>query len=66
MQKSGISNDRGEYVMNYRASRANQHAEKCVNGIWLPMRVPKKGVWEELEQKKNCDIVALRRKLKNG
>ena len=51
MQKSGISNDHSEYVMNCRASRANQHAEKCVNGAWLPMRVPEKGVWEELEQK---------------
>ena len=42
MQKSGISNDRGEYVMNHGASRANQHAEKWVDGTWLPMRVPEK------------------------
>ena len=47
--KSRISNDHGEYIMNCRALRANQHAEKCVNGAWLPMRVSKKGVWEELE-----------------
>ena len=44
MQKSGISNDHGEYIMNRRASRANQGAEKCVKGTWLPMRVPEKGV----------------------
>ena len=50
MQKSGISNDRGEYIMNCRALRANQHAEKCVDGTWLPMRVSEKDVWEELEQ----------------
>ena len=50
MQKSGISNNCGEYIMNCRASRANQHAEKCVKGAWLPMRVPEKGVGEELEQ----------------
>ena len=35
--------------MNYGASRANQHAEKCVNSAWLPMRASEKGVWEELE-----------------
>ena len=50
MQKSGISNDRGEYIMNCGVSRADQCAEKCVKGAWLPMRVPKKGVGEELEQ----------------
>ena len=44
MQKCGISNYRGEYIMNCRASRANQHAEKCVNGAWLPMRASEKGV----------------------
>ena len=37
MQMFGISNDRGEYIMNRRALRANQHAEKWVNGTWLPM-----------------------------
>ena len=59
----GISNDRGEYIMNCRASRANQHAEKCVNGTWLPMRVSEKGVWEGLKAKFG-DVVALRRKSK--
>ena len=44
MQKSGISNDHGEYIMNHRAMRANQCAEKCVKGAWLPMRVCTKGV----------------------
>ena len=39
---SGISNDRGEYIMNHGASRANQHAGQCVDGTWLPMRVSKK------------------------
>ena len=47
--KSRISNDHGEYVMNCGVLRANQHAEKCVNCAWLPMRVSEKGVWEELE-----------------
>ena len=42
MQNSGISNDRGEYIMNRRALRANQPAEKCIDGAWLPMRVSKK------------------------
>ena len=60
---SGISNDRGEYIMNCRASRANQHAEKCVDGVWLPMTVSKKGGWEGLKAKVG-DIVALRRKSK--
>ena len=49
MQKCGISNYHGEYIMNCGASRANQHAEKCVDGTWLPMRASEKGVWEELE-----------------
>ena len=50
MQKFGISNYWGEYIMNCGALRANQHAGKCVNGTWLPMRVSEKGcVWEELE-----------------
>ena len=44
MQKSGISNDRGEYIMNRGALRANQQAEKCVDGAWLPMKVSKKKV----------------------
>ena len=44
MQKCGISNYRGEYIMNHGASRANQHAEKCVDGTWLPMRASEKGV----------------------
>ena len=59
MQIFGISNDRGEYIMNCGALRANQHAEKCVSGAWLPMRVSKKGVWEGLEAKFG-DIVALK------
>ena len=46
---SGISNDHGEYIMNCGASRANQHAEKCVSCAWLPMRVSKKGGWEGLK-----------------
>ena len=50
MQKSRISNDHGEYIVNCGASRANQSAEKCVKGTWLPMKVPEKGVEEELEQ----------------
>ena len=49
MQKSGISNDCGEYIMNCRALRANQCADRCVKGTWLLMRVPKKGVLEDLE-----------------
>ena len=60
---SGISNDHGEYIMNCRASRANQHAEKCVDGTWLPMRVSKKVGWEGLKAKVG-DIAALRRKSK--
>ena len=44
MQKCGISNYRGEYIMNRGALRANQHAEKCVDGAWLPMRASEKGV----------------------
>ena len=50
MQKSVISNDCGEYIMNCGALRTNQHAEKCVDGTWLPMRMFEKGVWEELKQ----------------
>ena len=50
MQKSGISNDHSEYIMNCGALRANQQAEKCVNSAWLPMKMSEKGVWEELEQ----------------
>ena len=56
---SGISNDRGEYIMNRGTSRANQHAGKCVHGAWLPMRVSKKGVWEGLKAKFG-EIAALR------
>ena len=63
MQKSGISNDRGEYIMNLRALRANQHAEKCVNGTWLPMKVSEKSCVGGARAK-FCDIVALRRKSK--
>ena len=44
MQEFGISNYHGEYIMNHRALRASQHAEKCVDGAWLPMRVSEKGV----------------------
>ena len=60
---SGISNDLGEYVMNHGALRANQHAEKCVNSAWLPMRVSEKVGWEGLKAKVG-DVAALRRKLK--
>ena len=49
MQKCGISNYHGEYIMKHGALRANQHAEKCVDGTWQPMGVPEKGVWVELE-----------------
>ena len=49
MQKCGISNYRGEYIMKCRALRANQHAEKCVDGAWQPMGVPEKSVWVGLE-----------------
>ena len=59
MQIFGISNDRGEYIMNCSASRANQHAGKCVSGTWLPMRVSEKGVWEGLEAKFG-DVAALK------
>ena len=59
MQIFGISNDRGEYIMNHRALRANQHAEKWVDGAWLPMRESRKGVWEGREAKFG-DVVALK------
>ena len=59
MQIFGILNDRGEYIMNHGASRVNQHAGKCVDGAWLPMRVSKKGLWEGLEAKFG-DIAALK------
>ena len=49
--------------MNHGASRANQHAEKCVDGAWLPMRVSEKVGWEGLKAKVG-DVVALRRKSK--
>ena len=63
MQKSGISNDHGEYIMNRGALRVNQHAEKCVDGAWLPMRVSKKRCVGGARAK-FCDVAALRRKLK--
>ena len=47
--KCGISNYRGEYIMKCGALRANQHAEKCVDGTWQPMGVPEKSVWVGLE-----------------
>ena len=43
MQSFQISNDCGEYIMNCGAMRANQHAGKCVNSAWLPMRAFQKG-----------------------
>ena len=49
--------------MNHGASRANQHAEKCVNGPWLPMRVSEKVGWER-HKAKVVDVAALRRQLK--
>ena len=51
MQSFEISNDRGEYIMNCGALRANQHVGKCVGGAWLPMRASEKGVGEGLEAK---------------
>ena len=45
MQSIQIPNDRGEYIMNHGTTRANQHAEKCVDSAWLPMRAFEKGVW---------------------
>ena len=35
--------------MNPRALRANQHAEKCVDGTWQPMGGLEKSVWVGLE-----------------
>ena len=35
--------------MNHSTLRANQHAEKWVDFAWLPMRVSKRDMWEELE-----------------
>ena len=49
--------------MNHRALRANQHAEKCVDGAWLPMRVSQKRCVKGARAK-FCDIAALRRKRK--
>ena len=43
MQNIQISNDHGEYIMNRGTTRANQHAEKCVDSAWLPMRALEKG-----------------------
>ena len=60
MQKCGISNYRGEYIMKCRALRANQHAEKCVDGAWQPMGVPEKGCVGGARVK-FCDIAALMR-----
>ena len=48
MQSFGISNDCGEYIINCGTMRANQNAEKCVDCAWLPMRVSKRSMWEEL------------------
>ena len=59
MQSFGISNDCGEYIMNHGTLRANQHAEKWVNGTWLPMRESKKVGWEGQKQK-TSDVVALK------
>ena len=43
MQSFRISNDRGEDIMNRSATRANQHAGKCVDSTWLPMRAFQNG-----------------------
>ena len=51
MQSFQISNDCGEYIMNCSAMRTNQHAEKCADSTWLPMRAFEKGVWEGLSRK---------------
>ena len=59
MQIFGISNDRGEYIMNRGALRTNQHAEKWVDGTWFPMRESEKGVWEGLEAQFG-DVAALK------
>ena len=45
MQSIQIPNDCGEYIMNRGTTRANQHAGKCVDSAWLPMRAFEKGVW---------------------
>ena len=37
--------------MNCSVTRANQHAGKCADSTWLPMRAFKKGVWEGLSRK---------------
>ena len=50
MQIFRISNDCGEYIMNCNAMRANQHAGKCVDSAWLPMRAFEKDVWEGLSK----------------
>ena len=47
MQSFGISNDCDEYIMNHGAMRAIQHAGKCVDCAWLPMRVVDWSMWEE-------------------
>ena len=59
MQMFRISNDRGEYIMNCRALRANQHAEKWVNGTWLPMRESEGFGWEGFKVRFG-DVAALK------
>ena len=56
---SGISNDHGEYIMNHGTSRANQLAEKWVDGTWLPMRESEKLDGEGFKAKFG-DIAALK------
>ena len=60
MQNIQISNDHGEYIMNRGTTRANQHAEKCVDSAWLPMRAFEKG-YVGGAKVKFCDIAALMR-----
>ena len=36
--------------MKCSATRANQHAGKCVDSAWLPMRAFEKGMWEGLRE----------------
>ena len=60
MQKCGISNDHGEYIMNHASLRANQHAGKCVDSAWQPMGVPEKRCVGGARVK-FCDVAALTR-----
>ena len=46
--------------MNCGTTRANQHAEKCVDSAWLPMRAFEKGCVGGAKVK-FCDVAALTR-----